>query len=107
MNFERMARRVAASPRRRAVLTTKANMNEDASGAPRVRDLEELEEHLNKSWLNAVLVENGSKDGWVAVFAERDNGQYEVAKVPTDEPANVLGKKLDSPSDALAAAMQL
>ena len=107
MNFERMARRIAASPRRRAILTTKANMNEDASGAPRVRDMDELEEHLAKSWLNAVLVENGAKDGWVAVFAERDHGQYEVAKVPTDEPDNVLGKKLDDPSDALAAAFQL
>ncbi len=107
MDFERMARRVAASPRRRAILTTKANMNKDASGVPRVRDVEELAEHLAKSWLNAVLIENGAKDGWVAVFAERDHGQYEVAKVPTDGPGNVLGKKLDYPSDALSAALQL
>lgn len=102
-----MARRVAATPRRRAVLTTKANMNEDSSGVPRMRQMEELVDHLAKSQLNAVLVESGDGSGWVAVFAERPGGRYEVARVPTGDPDNVLGKKVDDPADALSAAMQL
>jgi hypothetical protein len=107
MDFEKMGSRVAAMPRRRAVLTTKSVMNEDASGVPRTRKMEELVDHLAKSPLNAVLVEGGAGDGWVAVFVERPGGMYEVARVPTDNPDNVLGKKVKDPADALSAAMQL
>lgn len=102
-----MGLRLASLPRRRSVLTTKANMNEDASGVPRFRRTDELVEHLGKSHLNAVLVENGAKDGWVAVFLEREGGRYEVARVPTDDPDNVLTKKVDDADDALSAALQL
>jgi hypothetical protein len=107
MDFEKMGLRLAALPRRRAVLTTKANMDEDASGAPRFHQMDELVDYLGKSHLNAVLVENGAKDGWVAVFLEREGGRYEVARVPTDDPDNVLTKKVESAADALSAAMQL
>jgi hypothetical protein len=82
-------------------------MDEDASGAPRIRVTDELIDWLSKSHLNAVLVENGAKDGWVAVFLEREGGRYEVARVPTGDPDNVLTKKVESAADALSAAMQL
>jgi len=82
-------------------------MNEDAAGVPRFRHMDEMVDHLAKSHLNAVLLENGDQDGWVAVFLEREGGQYEVARVPTDDPDNVLTKKVRDPSDALSAAMQL
>lgn len=107
MDFERMGLRLAALPRRRSILTTKANMDEDAAGSPRFRGVDELVDHLSKGHLNAVLVENGAKDGWVAVFLEREGGRYEVARVPTEDPDNVLTKKVDDPADALSAAMQL
>lgn len=102
-----MARRIAADPRRRCVLTTKANVDSSSSGPPRVRGSEEMLEHLRKSDLNAVLVEPGDGVGWVAVFRERTGGDWEVARVPTKMPENVLGRKIGDPSEALSAAMMV
>jgi len=102
-----MGRRLAAQPRRRSVLTTKSNVDSESSGVPRVRGEDELLEHLQKSDLNAVLVEPGDGKGWVAVFRERTGGDWEVARVPTKMPENVLGKKIRDPSEALAAAMMV
>ena len=107
MDFEAMARRVAAIPRRRSVLTKKSNMDSDASGVPRVREADELVEYLEASYLNAVLVEIGEESGWAAVFQERQGGAFEVARVPTSVKENVLGKKIPDAASAVAAAMQL
>lgn len=107
MDFKAMGARVAATARRRSVLTKKSNMNSDASGAPRVRDSQELVEHLEASYLNAVLVEVGEESGWAAVFQERQGGPFEVARVPTSVKENILGKQIPDAASAVAAAMQL
>lgn len=106
MDFVAMASRVAA-PKRRSVLTKKANMDSDASGVPRVREAEELVEHLEKSFLNAVLVEVGEEQGWAAAYQEREGGTFEVARVPTSVKENLLGKKIPDAASAVSAAMQL
>lgn len=105
VDLARMASRVAAEPRRRAILTTRANADSEAPGRPQMRKMSELVEHLEKSRYNAVLIESG--DGWVAVYTDISSGSFAVAKVPMSDPANVLAKKVPDAASAVSAAMQL
>ncbi len=106
MDFDEIGARIAASPRRRSVLTTRSNMDSDASGAPRFRPAEELSEHLEKSALNAVLVEDGDR-GWVAVYSDKSGSGFAVARVPTGTEGNLLTTKVKSASEAIEAAMMV
>jgi hypothetical protein len=107
MDLHAMARRMAADPKRRSILTTRANVDSRSPGPSRTRSSEEMLEHLRKSDLNAVLIETGDGVGWVAVFRERTGGDWEVARVPTKVSGNVLGRRIGDPSEAVAAAMMV
>lgn len=105
MDLAGMARRLAGEPRRRAILTKRANVDSESPGRPQMRPFSELEEHLESDPLNAVMLESG--DGWVAVYTDVSTGDFAVSKVPLSDESGLLGKKIGTARDALDAAMQV
>lgn len=105
-SLESMARRVAADPARKAVLTTRGRVDSRSPGPALRRTLDEMREHLVADRENAVLVWTGS--AWMAVMRDRSSpSKYEVWKLPTDDLDNLVGDSLQDARQALEAALQV